>query len=347
VTVLKQSASASFIRAPALHTKAVLVYGPDSGRVHEVAKQIVRSVAGSHDDPFLVVTVSDTSLAGDPALLVDEARSLSLLGGRRVVWIAPAGRGFQAAMEAYLTDPGGDALIVAEAGALPKSSKLRSLFEQSKQVALIACYEDSAEELRALVCRAASEARLAIADDAVEYLIDRIGSDRAVSRREVEKLLLYCHGRASIEVSDVEAICGDVSAASLDGLLDATFAGDVTECCRRFSQLADSGVSASAVLGTTGNYLAKMQELRSEVARGRSPDAVVRGARPPIHFSRHQSMARQLALWSDPALDAALRTVLDATALTRQFASLDHAVCERAILSLARRAQDMRAKSGG
>jgi DNA polymerase-3 subunit delta len=345
VAVLKGSAVASFVRAPAQETKAVLIYGSDAGRVHEVAAGIVRSAAGSLDDPFRVANVSDNSLAADPALLADEARSLSLLGGRRIVWVAPAARGFQGAIESYLADPGGEALIVAEAAALPKSSKLRALFEKSKQAAVIACYEDSAEDLRTLVRRAASEARLAIADDVLEHVVERIGSDRAVSRREIEKLLLYCHSRTAIELEDVEAVCGDVSAASLDALVDATFGGDVAECCRRLAQLQESGMSASGVLFGTGSHLARLQDFRSEIDRGKPRDAVVRGARPPIHFSRQTSVARQLALWSSAALDGALSTVLETTALTRQFSSLDHAIVERAMLSLARRAQTMRSKA--
>jgi DNA polymerase-3 subunit delta len=345
VTVLKGSAIASFVRAPAQGTKAVLIYGSDAGRVHEVAAGIVGSAAGSLDDPFRVANVSDNSLAADPALLADEARSLSLLGGRRIVWVAPAGRGFQGAIESYLADPGGEALIVAEAAALPKSSKLRALFEKSKQAAVIACYEDTAKDLRALVSRAASEARLAIADDVLEHVVERIGSDRGVSRQEIDKLLLYCYGKAAIELADVEAVCGDVSAASIDALVDATFSGDVAECCRRLAQLQESGISASGVLYGTGSHLARLQDFRSEIDRGKPRDAVMRGARPPIHFSRQNSIARQLALWPGGALDGALSTVLEATALTRQFPSLDHAIAERAMLSLARRAQTMRTKA--
>ncbi len=346
MTALKGSAIASFIRVPSRDTKAVLVYGPDAGRVHEVATSIVHTVAGPHDDPFLVVKLADSSLAADPARLADEARSLSFLGGRRVVWVAPAGSAFQGSCESYLADPGGEALIVAEAGALAKSSKLRTQFEQSKHAVVIACYEDSLEDLRALVGRAAAEANLTIADDVVEHVVDRIGSDRALSRREIEKLLLYCHGRGSIELTDVEAVCGDVSAASLDALLDATFAGNVAECCRRLAQLAESGTSPSAILSTTGSHLARLQEWRSDIDRGKSRDAVLRSARPPIHYLRQDSLKRQLALWSGAALDGALRTVLEATAQTRQFAALDHAIAERALLALARRSQSMRAKAG-
>jgi DNA polymerase-3 subunit delta len=345
VTILKGAAVASFLRAPPPDTKAVLIHGPDTGRVHELAAGIVRAVAGTQDDPFLVVNLSDNSLAADPALLVDEARSLSLVGGRRVVWVAAAARGFQTAAEAYLADAGGDALIVAEAGVLPKSSKLRSMLESSKQAAVIACYEDSIEDLRNLVARAASEAKLAISDDVIEYVAERIGSDRALSRREIEKLMVYCHGQAAIALEDVEAACGDVSAASLDALLDATFGGDVAECCRRLAQLAESGVSPAGVLTSTGNHLARLQEFRGEVDRGKPRDAVVRGARPPLHFNRQASVSRQLGLWSGEALEGAQSTVLEATVMTRQFAGLDHAITERALLSLARKAQGLRSRS--
>jgi DNA polymerase III subunit delta len=345
MAILKKPAIEAFIRAPSPETKAVLIHGPDAGRVHEVAAGIVRSAAGSLDDPFTVVHVSDASLAADPALLADEARSLSLVGGRRVIWVAPAGRGFQSAIESYLADPGGDGLIVAEAAALQKSSKIRTLLEQSKQCAVIACYEDSAEDLRALVKRSAAEARLAVSDDVLEHIVDRLGGDRALSRREIEKLLLYCYGRESIELDDLEAACGDVSAASLDALLDATFGGDIAECCRRLAQLEEGGMTASGVLTSMGSHVARLQEFRNEIDRGKSRDTVMRGARPPIHLSRQESFARQLALWSGSALDGALGTILEATALTRQFGTLEHAITERTLLSLARRAQALRRRA--
>jgi hypothetical protein len=50
-------------------------------------------------------------------------------------------------------------------------------------------------------------------------------------------------------------------------------------------------------------------------------------------------------LWSGEALEGAQSTVLEATVMTRQFAGLDHAITERALLSLARKAQGLRSRS--
>lgn len=345
MSILKGSAIDAFVRSPRADIKALLVYGSDSGRVRETAEAVVTSIVGSLDDPFRVTRLSDDQLFADPGLLADEARSLSFTGGRRVVWIGQAGRGFQKASEIYLADPGGEALIVAESGALPKTSKLRSLFETPDAAVIIACYEDTAGDLRSLAARSAAKAGLAIDEDALELLVERIGSDRAVSRSEIEKLLLYCHGRNRIEFADVEAVCGDVSALSMDELLDAALEGDAAEACRRFSQLTAAGSAPSAVLSALGMHVARLQQLRLEVDQGKAPEAAIKAVRPPLHFRRQARIGRQLATWPAMALDEAARTVLDATFQTRELPMLDHAIAERALLSLARKGQALRANA--
>jgi DNA polymerase-3 subunit delta len=92
-------------------------------------------------------------------------------------------------------------------------------------------------------------------------------------------------------------------------------------------------------------HLARLQEFCGEIDRGKPRDAVLRGARPPIHFSRQPQIDRQLRLWSSSALDVAQSTAYEAIAMTRQFSTLERAIAERALLSLARRAQSIRSRS--
>lgn len=322
----------------------MLAYGPDAGRVRETAERIVKAVAGSLDEPFTVATLTDDQLAADPALLVDEARSLSFTGGRRVVWVGQAGGGFRQAIEAYLANPGGDALIVAEAGMLAKTARLRSLFEAAGDAAIIACYEDSPEDLRTLILSSVEGAGMRMDEDAIELLIDRIGSDRALSRSEIGKLLLYCHGRDSISLADVEAACGDVSASSLESLIDAAFAGEADEACRRFTQLIDSGSIPASILSAVGSHVARLMEWQLDVRAGKTPSAVVRGARPPMPTSRQSAVIRQLGAWDASALDEAMRTILDATRQARDWPALANPIAERVVMAISRKSLALRSK---
>ena len=64
----------------------VLLYGDDAGMIRDRAEALVRAVAGSLDDPFLVTELAREEIRRLP----DEAAGLSLIGGRRVVRVRDA-----------------------------------------------------------------------------------------------------------------------------------------------------------------------------------------------------------------------------------------------------------------
>ncbi len=160
MAILKASALEQHISRRRL-ASSYLVYGPDTGKVGETVRRLVAHVAGSIDDPFTVSRLTEDSLA-DPGRLADEILSRPMLGGRKAIWFVSPGNDFLKALEKLgPIAPGGNILIV-EAGNLPKSSKLRALFERDPAAFAIACYEDSLEDLdqliRRLICRRRSNA---------------------------------------------------------------------------------------------------------------------------------------------------------------------------------------------
>ena len=76
---------AGFLRDPGA-CRVVLLYGDDAGMIRDRAETLVRAVAGSLDDPFLVAELSRDEMGTLP----DEAASLPLTGGRRVVRVRDA-----------------------------------------------------------------------------------------------------------------------------------------------------------------------------------------------------------------------------------------------------------------
>lgn len=318
--------------------KAILVHGDDEGRVREIAKQLVIAHAGSHDDPFNVVQLDDAALKEDPARLADEAQAISLMGGSRAVWIKTAGTAFTAAMKSYLAVASGDALIVAESSALRKGHTLRDLFEKAKNAGAIACYEDSAQDISGIITQQLSANNLTISNDARLYLSQILGADRALSRSELEKLCLYCADKSNVELVDVEAICGDASALSLDEMIDATFEGKPGQADQRLDRLVTSGTAPQAIVSATSQHLIKMQHMANEVADGRSAKQVVDAARPPVFWKRKDSFIRQLTVWRPEDLATAMANVRDAELQTRQYPALATVIVHRAVLSLASRA---------
>jgi len=79
-----------FVQKPTPDVAAVLLYGPDEGLIRERMKILSKSVVEDVNDPFNVVEFSAGQLLENPSRLLDEAQSISMLGGRRVVRLREA-----------------------------------------------------------------------------------------------------------------------------------------------------------------------------------------------------------------------------------------------------------------
>ncbi|MDO9125444.1 MAG: DNA polymerase III subunit delta, partial [Parvibaculum sp.] len=120
-----------FTAKPDPKAVAVLVYGPDAGLVRERIKTMTKTVVDDPADPFRISDLTDGDLKQDPARLSDEAASIAMLGGRRVVRVRGASDGTAKIFESFLDNPAGDALVLVEAGELTPRSALRLLFESA------------------------------------------------------------------------------------------------------------------------------------------------------------------------------------------------------------------------
>jgi DNA polymerase-3 subunit delta len=275
----------------------------------------------------------------DPARLADEAQSMSMFGGRRAIRVRGAGEAFCKAMENVLAFPPGDAMIIAEAGPLKATSKLRKLFEKDASLAAVAIYEDSAGDIQRIIRDTLQKEGLSIDPDALALLAGLLGADRAASRGELEKLALYCLGRGKVTADDVRAIIGDVSAHAMNDMIDAFLTGEATRGARLFSAMLAQGVAPAGILAAASAHMARLKALALVVQSGQPPAQAVRSARPPVFFKRRDVMARQLSLWPLAALERADESLFEATAMTRQNPDLEAQIAERCFLSLAVRAR--------
>jgi len=173
--IVKSSDADRMAKNPPRGLIAALVFGPDSGLAHERSEALLKTVVEDLSDPFRVSDLDEQTLSNDPARLFDEAASISMLGGRRVVRVRGASNGLAKLFESFLENPAGDALVVVEAGDLAKGSALRNVFEKADNAAAIPCYADSARDLGDVVRQAMKAEGLSIAPDALAAITSQRG----------------------------------------------------------------------------------------------------------------------------------------------------------------------------
>jgi DNA polymerase-3 subunit delta len=331
---IKSHLADRFVAKPPASLIAALVYGPDQGMVRERATALAKTVAPDLKDPFRVAELDESAVDSDPARIWDEAAALSMIGGRRVVRVRGAGNGLAKDFERFLSDPKGDALIVVEAGELAKTAALRRVFEEAENAAAIACYPDKERDLEEVVRTALKGFGLGIEADALDYAVSHLGSDRGVTRSELEKLALYATGDKAVTMAHIEAVMGDESELRMDETFDAAGEGDYGRLDISLSRLWAAGTSPVAVLRLAMTHFQRLLLVRADVDEGGNAEGAIRKLRPPVHFARVNAFRAQLSRWTAPKLEEALTHLYDAEALAKTTAVPAEAATGRALLSV-------------
>lgn len=333
--IVKSHEADKYVAAPPKTLQAALVFGPDAGLVQERAEKLLKTVVPDLTDPFNSVDMSEAALLDDKARLFDEAAAISMMGGRRVIRVRGGGNELASLFESFLEEHVGDALVVIEAGDLPKNSALRKLFEGDKAAVAIPCYADNARDLGDVVREELRTLGFALAPGAVEEAVSRLGSDRGVTRRELEKLALYAHGNKQITAEDVRAVMGDESQARTESVYDAAGTGDLVKLDLELERLWTADTQPAQIIRGALGHFQRLMLAKEGVARGEQIDGVMRKFFPPIHFSRADSFKAQARNWNPDKLADALDLLLEAEGLTRTTAMPAEAITGRTLFSIA------------
>ncbi|HTW51441.1 MAG TPA: DNA polymerase III subunit delta [Stellaceae bacterium] len=324
-----------FLRQPDPGIRAVLLYGPDAGLVRERADVLGRAVVSDLHDPFRVADLTAATLAADPARLYDEAAQISLMGGRRLVRVRDIGDAQSAIFGRFLADPPGDGLVVIEAGDLPARAALRRLFDDAPCGVVIGCYPDNARDLAEVIRDTLAAHRIAASRDALAFLVAHLGSDRLLSRAELEKLTLYAGDGGRVEIEDAQLSIADSAALSLDDAVLAAAEGNSAALERALSRVFQEGESPVSVIRAALRHMQRLHALSARTAAGDSVDDVLRSARPPIFFKQHDSFRRQLAQWREPQLRRQLDALAEAETQLKTTGIPAETACRAALFAMA------------
>ncbi len=345
MTALKPKEIQTFLKKRNSAFPVVLLYGPDGGAVRERSDQLAHHVIEDLKDPFNFLELTESDLKEAPSRLVDEAAALSFMGGERVVRVRGASETITSsvklllnALETETFKP--NALTLIEAGELRKTAGLRKTIEASKVAAALPCYEDSAIDLKTIVQDALSAEKLSINQEAMEFLLPALGTDRGISRSEIDKLILY-KGPLGSERASSEVDIEDVKACLTDSTQDATAeiammvaSGQTRKLSSALNRATAAGTAPIAILIFLQRQFARLHQVQSNVASGLSTDLAMKKLRPPVFFTEQRSFQSQLSKWPLKKLDHALSDLMSTEHQAKTTGAPQKEIIERTALRL-------------
>ena len=315
----------------------VLLYGPDKGLVSERAQRYADKTGLSLDDPFSVIRLEAEELEADPLKLADEAYTVSMFGGKRLIWVRNVGsqKKLADAIKQLIVSPPDETLILIEAGDLKKGAAIRTAFESGSVAMALPCYADDARNIDSVIDNILDKHKLQISMDARHLLRNSLGGDRLATRAEIEKLALYAHGKTRIEAEDIRQSVGDVSAISVDEIVDAVVTGNIKSFETAFSRIVSSGTQPFLAVNATLRQFQQIQTLRYIVDTEKKPvSMVIASARPPIFFTRRKMVEQAVSVWKADGLMRVMERLHRAVLESRQNSALATAIIRQSLMAI-------------
>lgn len=281
---------------PADAVRFYLFHGPDSGQSRSLAKRLLQSLGATK---FLVI---GGSVKSDPASLADEAGAMSLFGGRRLIWIEPAGDEIEEAVSALLQAPAGENAVVAIAGVLKRTSKVLKLAETSPLALSFAAYPPEGEEAERMVADVGRRFGLKVDSSVAARLADSCGNDEAIVAQELQKLALFIDASPQIPKDLDHGAVDLIGANNAEGdflrLADLALSGDVAELAGELARLPAGANEGIPVVRSLQRRLHMLAPVRARIEQGERPDAVLTSLGRALFFKDRAKVARMLAKWS-------------------------------------------------
>ena len=275
-----------------------LFYGQDEGQSRAHADRLLKGLAAEK------FAISAQSLKSDPAILADEAAAIGLFGGKRALWIEPAGDEILSAVEALLGLPVAESPAIAVAGALRKTSALVKLAESHANALGHVSYDLSERDAARMVEELARNEGLKLEPGIGARIAASAGNERGVIGQELAKIALYADASPD-DPKTVDRELLDAITAGAEGdwsrLGDLALLGDVAALSRELDASAGEAEPVSVVRALQRRIL-MLAPLRARVDSGARPHDVVTSAGKSVFWKDKELVTKLLSLWDSKAL---------------------------------------------
>ena len=150
--------------------------------------------------------------------------------------------------------------------------------------ASVGCYQDDNRSLSDLAQQVFKRENIQVSRDTLSLLVSRLGSDRAISRQEIEKLALFAGSNGKLTEEDVHNALGDSGAVVGDQITIAILNGNVKQFKQIYSRSQQIGQPPISLLRQILSLFKNMLSARLTMETGQTSTAAISSLKPPIHF---------------------------------------------------------------
>ena len=275
-----------------------LFYGQDEAQSRGHAEQLLKGLGAEK------FGISAQAAKSDPAVLADEAAAIGLFGGKRALWIEPAGDEILGAVEALLEAAAVESPAIAIAGALRKTSPLVKLAETHSAALAHISYDLNEREAERVVDELAHGEGLRLAPGIASRIASAAGNDRGIIVQELAKIALYVDASAERPTLVDAAILDEIGAGSEGDSMrlgDLALSGDLDALSRELD-CSSADAEPVSIVRALQRRLLMLAPIRARVDRGERPHDAVTSAGKSVFWKEKDLVSKLVTLWDSRSL---------------------------------------------
>ena len=269
-----------------------LVYGENQGLKNEIIQNLKKNLKGNIDN------YDEAQILVDKELFYEKIFNQSLFEKEKIVIVNRCSEKIYDVIENILEKKISDTKIILNANLLEKKSKLRNLFEKNKELVIVPTYKDTSVGLLEIARKFFYNYKISISQEAINLLVNRCNGDRGHLKTELDKVLIYMHGKKNINLEEIYKLTNLSENFSINELVDNSLSKNyqkISEIINESNYKLEDGM---IILRTFLQRAKRLLNIYEKQDNNINFDSLINDYKPPIFWKDKPVVKKQLENWS-------------------------------------------------
>ena len=201
--------------------------------------------------------------------------------------------------------------IIINAGILDTRSKLRSIFEKSKNLICIPTYPDNNNTLSKLAFNFLKKENISISQQNINMIVEKSNGDRTNLKNELNKIRNYTISKKKISSEEISKLINLSENYELSELIDNCLAKNQNRIINILNENNYNAEESVIILRTFLTKAKRILKLAIQFERNKDINETINSAKPPIFWKDKDIVKTQLNKWKPKKIEELIKNLSD------------------------------------
>ena len=269
-----------------------LFYGVNEGAKYDKVNELLLNVNKEN-----IFKYDENSILNDYNNLFDQILNKSLFEEKKVIIIQKSTDKILKVIDDIFDIKLKDITIILIANILEKKSKLRGLFEKSKNSICLPFYEDNIENLSIITRDFLKEKKIYVSQQEVNLIVNKCNGDRGILKNELNKIYLFSMNKKKIGSENLAKLINLIENYSISELINNCLAKNKSKTMKILNENNYTYDDCVLISRTFLSKLKRLNILSTKLRKNKNLDLTISSAKPPIFWKDKEITKQQIQKW--------------------------------------------------